>query len=154
MNRDIEKLIPTLRSLDIPLLCYNPLAGGLLSGKYSFDQTVSAGRFWENPAYQGRYWKKDTFQALEMIDKSCKEHGITVLNAAFSWLIHHSMLDAEKGDGIVLGCSSIQQLEQNLAGTLKSTELPPELVETIERAWPLCLATAFEYFRGYSKQEE
>lgn len=52
ITRQVEmELFPCLRRLGIRFLCYNPLAGGLLTGKHRFDEDPSAGRFKDNSMY-------------------------------------------------------------------------------------------------------
>ena len=91
LTRDVEReLFPCLRNYGISFNAYNPLAGGLLTGKYkSLDDFPDSGRFSENKGYRGRYWKQDYFEVLQKLGEACKEHGLTPTQAAMSWLVNH-----------------------------------------------------------------
>jgi aryl-alcohol dehydrogenase-like predicted oxidoreductase len=70
ITRDVEKeLFACLRALKIRFYAYNPLAGGLLTGRYDFSkfEEVPAGRFKNSDMYLQRYWKEDYFKALETV---------------------------------------------------------------------------------------
>jgi aflatoxin B1 aldehyde reductase len=64
-------------------------------------------------------------------------------------------LDASNGDGVLLGASSIDQLEQNLksCSLASETELPTPLIDAFDRAWELIESNEerpFPYWRSYS----
>ena len=63
-----------------------------------------------------------------------------------SWLIHHSLLDEERGDGIILGVSSLEHLLQNMAAC-EQAELNPEILEILDRGWEVIKPDCFKYFR-------
>ena len=67
-------------------------------------------------------------------------------------LIHHSMLDASCGDGIILGASSPQQLAANLNACVGagSGPLPSAVVEAFEAAWERTASSCPTYYSGYS----
>lgn len=61
---------------------YNPMAGGLLTGRYGrYEDAPTDGRFTHRPNYQRRYWKKSYFDAVEIIKSSCEKEGITIIEA-------------------------------------------------------------------------
>ena len=61
---------------------YNPLAGGLLTGRYeSFENAPSDGRFTHRPNYQNRYWKKSYFDAVAVIKEAAGKYGISTIEA-------------------------------------------------------------------------
>jgi aflatoxin B1 aldehyde reductase len=55
------------------------------------------------------------------------------ISAALRWLVHHSKLDSDRGDAIIIGASSIAHLQHNLSA-LKQGPLPQQVVEAINRA--------------------
>jgi len=149
-RRPEDELFPALKELGIRFYAYNPLAGGLLTGKYtSYNTRPSDGRFAAMPFYQDRYWKKSLFRAIESLTNECWAEGIPPVSAAFRWLAHHSELDFGHGDGIILGATSIAQLEQNLQAC-EQGELPGRIVEAYDRAWEEGKAESPAYFRIYS----
>jgi aflatoxin B1 aldehyde reductase len=153
--RAIEpELIPCCRKYNISIVIYNPLAGGLFSGKIkSADIAPSSGRF-SNTAksgemYRDRYFKSSTFEALKLVEDVAQKHGLTLLEIALRWCVHHSELRTRvKGgnDGVIIGVSSFEQLEGNLRD-LEKGELPEEVVGVLDEAWMIAKASAPTYFR-------
>ena len=130
---------------------YNPLAGGLLTGRYArFEDAPTDGRFTHRPNYQGRYWKKSYFDAVDVIRTAAEKAGITTIEAAYRWLAYHSMLDDARGDAIIIGASKLNHLLDNME-TLKKGPLPEEVLEAFREAWALTKGDSPEYFTLYQK---
>jgi aflatoxin B1 aldehyde reductase len=148
LSRGIEtELLPALRRHGMRFYAYNPLAGGVLAGKYAgMADEPTPGRFTFRPNYRNRYWKKSFFEALELLSNACREQDIPLVQAAYRWLMHHSGLRAAAGDGIILGASSLAQLEQNLAA-MRQPPLPTSIVEAFEAAWGATRPECPAYFR-------
>ena len=128
---------------------YNPLAGGLLTGRYGhYEDAPTDGRFTHRPNYQGRYWKKSFFEAVDLIRKAGEKYGINTIEATYRWLAFHSMLDGSRGDAILIGASKLGHLQQNM-DTLKAGSLPEEMVEAFNQAWAITKADSPEYFTLY-----
>ncbi len=131
---------------------YNPLAGGLLTGRYGhYEDAPTDGRFTHRPNYQGRYWKKSFFEAVDLIRKAGEKYGINTIEATYRWLAFHSMLDGSRGDAILIGASKLGHLQQNM-DTLKAGSLPEEMVEAFNQAWAITKADSPEYFTLYTGQ--
>ena len=131
---------------------YNPLAGGLLTGRYGhYEDAPTDGRFTHRPNYQGRYWKKSFFEAVDLIRKAGEKYGINTIEATYRWLAFHSMLDGNRGDAILIGASKLGHLQQNM-DTLKAGPLPEEMVQAFEQAWAVTKADSPEYFTLYTGQ--
>uniref|UniRef100_V9KR16 Aflatoxin B1 aldehyde reductase member 2 n=1 Tax=Callorhinchus milii TaxID=7868 RepID=V9KR16_CALMI len=156
-TRQVEvELLPCLRHFGIRFYAYNPLAGGLLTGKYRFedkDDKQPAGRFFGNnwaEAYRKRYWKEEHFRAIDLvqkaIDAACSPKKLSLTSAALQWMYHHSKLQGDLGDGVVIGVSGLEQLQQNLAGS-EEGPLPPSVVEAFNEAWMLVAHDCPNYFR-------
>lgn len=132
---------------------YNPLAGGMLTDKYSrYDKGIKSGRFINRPNYQERYWKDSYFSAIDMLKCVCEKNDIGIIEATYRWLSYHSMLSAKRGDGIIVGASKLEHLKQNMS-TMAKSELPEEIVDAFQKAWLMCRPDAPEYFRLYSPKE-
>lgn len=128
---------------------YNPLAGGILTGRYvSYDNAPTEGRFTHRPNYQKRYWKKSYFDAMQLIKNACDICNISIVEATYRWLAFHSMLNGERGDAIIIGASKLNHLKQNMQA-IKSGPLPDELVHAFEEAWGKTKADSPEYFTLY-----
>lgn len=150
------ELAPCLRELGIRSYHYNPLAGGLLTGKYKSieDEAKDAGRFGiaspiSGAAYSARYWKPKTFEAVELIRAACEASGqIPMAEAALRWLCHHSVLSPEHHDGIIIGASSLGHAEANFAAVAEGP-LPATVIEAYDAAWQLVRPDSTGYFSGY-----
>ena len=148
LTRDVEReLFPCLRHYDMAFYAYNPLAGGLLTGKHSSAQEhADEGRFVRRSNYLERYWKAEYFAVLDELRAACEGRDLTLLQVAFAWLQHHSMLREDQGDGIILGASSVAHLDQNMAACA-SKPLDDELLEILDRGWDAIRPNCFRYFR-------
>lgn len=148
-----SELEPCLRKFGISLVIYNPLAAGLFSGKYSSLEEPSEGRFSTSNSlgkrYMERYFKQSMMDALAMVEPVAKQFGIPLIEVGLRWCVHHSKLQTRaKGgdDGVILGISSFEQLEQNVEACEKGP-LPDEVVQVLDRAWVRVRGDAPGYWR-------
>ena len=82
INRRVEReLLSVLRGNDIAFVAYNPLAGGMLTGKHSREGEVQKGRFLKNKNYSDRFYKPDVFDALDKINAACNKADISIIQA-------------------------------------------------------------------------
>lgn len=153
ITRSLEQeVIPACRRYGLEVVVYNPLAGGILSGKYKATDLPTEGRFSDvnqllGASYRKRYFRDSTFEALSIIEPVAEAHGLTLVEIALRWLVHHSALNVINGqDGIVIGVSSMQQLEQNLEGCEKGP-LPEEVTNALDRAWLVAKAETPNYWQ-------
>ena len=148
LTRDVEReLFPCLRNYGISFYAYNPLAGGLLSGKYqSIDEIPESGRFQSRRGYQPRYWKQDYFNVLQKLSTAYRELDLKPVDAAMSWLVNHSKLEAELGDGIILGVSKIEHLVENM-NACDHAPLDQSILDILDEGWEVIKPDCFRYFR-------
>ena len=148
LTRDVEReLFPCLRNYGMRFYAYNPLAGGMLTGKHtSIEEIPDSGRFVRERGYLDRYWKPEYFEVLNDLQRACRDHGISPVEVAMSWLTHHSMMDADRGDAILLGASKLNHLEQNLAAC-EADPLPQPILDILDRGWEVIKPDCFRYFR-------
>lgn len=124
LARGIEQeFVPMAKEFGVSLIAYNPLAGGLLTGKHNGSAITPGTRFDKNAMYQDRYWHEQNFAAVERLQSLAERAGRSLISLALNWLMHHTPTDC-----IILGASRIEQLQQNLAA-LAEGPLPPEVVE-------------------------
>uniref|UniRef100_A0A673UEG9 Aldo-keto reductase family 7 like (gene/pseudogene) n=1 Tax=Suricata suricatta TaxID=37032 RepID=A0A673UEG9_SURSU len=156
-TRQVEtELFPCLRHFGLRFYAYNPLAGGLLTGKYKYedkDGKQPVGRFFGNnwaEAYRNRFWKEHHFEAIALVEKALQaaygSGAPSMTSAALRWMYHHSLLQGAHGDAVILGMSSLEQLAQNLAAT-EEGPLEPAVLQAFERAWDLVAHECPNYFR-------
>ncbi len=145
------ELFPALRDLGIKFYAYNPLAGGLLTGRYSsFENKPESGRFAAMPFYLDRFWKESAFKALDQVARECREHNLPMAETALRWMLHHSQLSAMVGDGVIIGASTVDQLSANLKSA-QGGPLPEPIVKAYETAWETAKCECPSYFRFYSQ---
>ena len=155
ISRDIEpELFTACRRYGIDIVAYNPLAGGLFSGKArSTDAVPDSGRFSDVSAGQGaryraRYFRDTNFQALQLAERAAEKHGLTMVETALRWMVHHSQLRIRDGnDGVIIGVSSVAQIEDNL-DHLEKGPLPDEVVQALDEAWEVSKPGSASYWRG------
>lgn len=111
-------------------VCYNPLAGGLLTGKQKKGQTPLQGtRFDGNKVYLGRYWHDEYFDAVDQLRRIAQETGLSLVQLAIRWLAQ------QKGaDCLILGASRLGQLEENLRA-LDAPALEESQLEACDQVW-------------------
>jgi diketogulonate reductase-like aldo/keto reductase len=116
----------------------NPLAGGAFARSFGTGSAVAAGSRFDishaqGKLYRDRYWNDGYLDALAEIQRSCATHGLDAISVAVRWLIHHSQLNAERNDGVIIGASSLEQLRHNLAAVTEGP-LPTDVLTAIDDA--------------------
>lgn len=131
LARNIEQeFVAFAKEYRVSKVVYNPLAGGLLTGKQSLESGPAEGtRFDGNQRYLERYWHPGYFQAVESLKKLSAECGRPLLEIAFRWL-----LDQDHVDAVILGASKIEHLRANLAASA-AAPLSAEVREGCDRIW-------------------
>lgn len=130
LARGIEQeYIPMARELDVGMVVYNPLAGGLLTGKHNFERYTPGTRFDGNKMYQDRYWNEVNFHAISDLKSLAESHGCSLRGIALNWILHHTPIET-----MILGASSLDQMKQNLV-TCEEGPLPTEVLEGCDRIW-------------------
>ncbi|XP_059749065.1 aflatoxin B1 aldehyde reductase member 2 isoform X1 [Bos taurus] len=113
-TRQVEtELLPCLRHFGLRFYAYNPLAGGLLTGRYQYedkDGKQPLGRFFGNSwaeVYRNRYWKEHHFKGIALVEKALQAaYGTSapsMTSAALRWMYHHSQLQFSGSLPVVLG---------------------------------------------------
>ena len=118
--REIEReLLPLCGEEGIGVIPYNPIAGGLLSGKHNRDAGPEEGsRFTLGTAaerYQDRYWHEGMFETVDQLRPIASEAGMTLPQMAIAWVMAHPVVTAP-----IIGASRPEQL----AAAMKAAEAP------------------------------
>jgi aryl-alcohol dehydrogenase-like predicted oxidoreductase len=130
LARGIEpEYLPMTREFGISTVVYNPLAGGLLTGKQSAAGPLAGTRFDNNQMYLGRYWHDAYFKAVAETLNIARAAGRTPVSLALNWLLHHTSADC-----VILGASRLAQLEENVKA-LGEGPLAPETVAACDGVW-------------------
>src|SRR5580704_7169786 len=120
-GRDLEReLVPMMESEKIGLLVWSPLAGGLLSGKFSRTQ--------QKPADSRRSGfdfpivdKERAWKILDVMAPIAKAHACSAARVSLAWLLAKPVVTS-----IIIGAKRLDQLQDNLAAvelTLSADEL-------------------------------
>ncbi len=130
-----DELFPLLRKLNIAIYAYSPIAGGFLARTRA---QIEAGesRFGDAnfTMYAEMYKKPAYLDLLDKWEKIAEEVGCTKAELAYRWVAYHSALEADKGDGVIVGASSLKQLEATFEG-LEKGPLPGDAAKKIEGLW-------------------
>jgi aryl-alcohol dehydrogenase-like predicted oxidoreductase len=124
--RSFERdLLPMCEEEAVAVIPYNPLAGGLLTGKHDGAAPPPAGsRFSLGTAarrYQERYWNEREFETIEALRPIAAEAGMSMATLALSWVLSNKAITAP-----IVGASRPEQLADSLAAAEKGP-LPAEL---------------------------
>ena len=113
--REIEReLLPLAQEEGLGVIPYNPLAGGLLTGKYAAGSTPQAQtRFTMGTAtqmYQDRYWNERCFASVGQLQALAQQAGVPLATLAVAWTMANPQVTAP-----LLGASKPEQLDDTLA---------------------------------------
>jgi len=125
-----EEYQPMCKQFGVSTVVYNPLAGGLLTGKHSRQRPIEGSRFDNNKLYSDRYWHPAYFDAVEELQRAAAKIGRSLADVALNWILHHTPTDCA-----ILGATKIEHLEQNLAAVEKGGPLPDETIAVCDQVW-------------------
>ncbi len=131
LYREIEhELFPLCLDQGIGVIVYNPLAGGLLTGKHKrsappADNTrfAVAGKL-----YIDRYWNEASFDAIERLKSLFDARGKSLTHVSISWALKHKAVTST-----IIGATSAEQLRDSLQGV--ELELDEEEMEQLNNVW-------------------
>jgi len=128
--REIEReLLPLALEEGLGVIPYNPLAGGLLTGKHSLQTGPTAGtRFTLGSAagrYQDRYWHEREFATVEALTRVAQEAGQSLTTTAVAWVLAHPAITSA-----IIGASRPEQLTETLNASDKP--LDPQLTSRLD----------------------
>lgn len=127
-----ESLFPLARSFGIGTMVYNPIAGGLLSGKHQPGKPPAKGtRFTlgaTGEVYRARYWNQRLLKEAVALKRDAERQGMSLVTAAVAWVLSNPDVTAA-----IIGASRPAQLKDHLQAP--DTTLPPALKERLDRVW-------------------
>jgi aryl-alcohol dehydrogenase-like predicted oxidoreductase len=124
-----QELLPFCRDQQIAVVPYNPLSGGLLTGKHTAKSPIAGSRFDRMPLYRDRYWNATNFAALERLSQVAQEARRSLTQLAIGWLLQQSSVTS-----VILGASQPEHLEQNLA-VIDLPPLPESALTACDEVW-------------------
>lgn len=130
LARGIEQeFVPMAEHFGISIIAYNPLAGGMLTGKHQPDAIVRGTRFDNNKQYQDRYWHPQDFEAVARLRQIAEDAGRSLISLALAWIMHRHGIAS-----VILGASSTRQLDENLRAA-QDGPLNEETLAACDRVW-------------------
>ncbi|MFZ0077917.1 MAG: aldo/keto reductase, partial [Trebonia sp.] len=122
--RQVERdMLPFCEEDGVGVIPYNPIAGGLLSGKHSGSAPPPEGRFtlgWAGQMYQERYWNERAFETVGALRKLADQAGTSLVTLSVAWVLASKAVTAP-----IIGASRPEQLDASLAAA--EYKLDPDL---------------------------
>jgi aryl-alcohol dehydrogenase-like predicted oxidoreductase len=109
-GRELEReIVPVALDQSLSILVWSPLAGGLLSGKFSQDSAGPEGArrtTFDFPPID----RERAFRIVEVMRPIAQAHGVSVARVALAWTLQRPGITS-----VIIGAKSLQQLADNLA---------------------------------------
>jgi len=123
------EILPLALSEKIGVISYNPLGGGLLTGKYALDLKSDSGRLSSDSMYSDRYGDNWRLEAAVRFKEFAESNGFHPVSLAVAWVSHHPAITAP-----IIGARNVGQLEDSLNS--REIQMTPELYGRICRLTP------------------
>jgi aryl-alcohol dehydrogenase-like predicted oxidoreductase len=107
-GRDIEReIVPLLQDQQLGLMVWSPLAGGLLTGKYTRNTNPEEGRRlnFDFPPVN----REKAYDIIDVMQEIAKAKNVSVAQVALSWVLHQPAVST-----VIIGAKNPQQLDDNL----------------------------------------
>ena len=126
-GRDLEReIVPLANDQQLAILPWSPLAGGILSGKFSRDGQGPAGSRRATSDFPP-IDRERAFRVIDAMRPIAKAHGSSVARVALAWLLHQSAVTS-----VIIGARNNEQLVDNLGAT--DVKLASEDLTTLNNA--------------------
>jgi aryl-alcohol dehydrogenase-like predicted oxidoreductase len=136
------EFIPFCQMHKMGLITYNPLAGGILSGKYQKSETPPENsRYSILKAYAPRYWREDYFETVDVLRTVAEEHDMSMAELAMRFVVSNPAITS-----VLVGFSKEAQLLQNLESVEKGA-LPADALDMCGEVWKKLSGNTFQYNR-------
>jgi len=124
-GRDLERdVVPLLQDQKLGLMVWSPLAGGLLTGKFSPDGKGPDGS--RRATFDFPPIDKDrAFRCVDAMRPIAERHGVSIAQVALAWLLVKPWVTT-----VIIGARSMEQLEDNLASC--KVTLSPEDIQALD----------------------
>ena len=124
------------------MICWSPLASGMLSGKYRGQESpAKETRFGKSQFYARRFWWKESVALVDEVATIAEELGKTSSQIALAWLLGDRRVAAP-----IVGARTVDQIGENLlAGEF---DLPAEFRDRLSESLPLSHGYPKEWMDG------
>lgn len=133
LRRDIEReILPACDDDGLGMICWSPLASGMLTGKYrGTARPAETTRFGKQAhLYLPRFWFDEALGAVETVVRLAEELEKSPSEVALAWLLHDRRVTAP-----IVGARTVEQIKENLGAG--EWDLPEEAWEELARAVPV-----------------
>ena len=133
LERTVEhELLPMAADLGLGVMPWSPLAGGLLSGKYSAgnaadSQSADVASTRKGVIASSGHLTEASLRVVRAVSDVAAQLGVTASQVAIAWTLANPAVVAP-----ILGARTLEQAEENLKA-LELT-LPPEQLDYLDRA--------------------
>lgn len=103
------ELLPMAAAEGLSVFPYNPMGGGLLTGKYGVEKRPKKGRLVESQIYSKRYSAEGMYKTAQDFTALAERHGHHPAALAVAWVATHPAITAP-----IVGARTIKQLQQSL----------------------------------------
>ncbi len=127
-----DEILPLCQSQGVGVIVYNPLAGGMLTGRYQKGQDLQQGtRFAlanSGELYRKRYWKDAVFEEVEALKQFLAPRDMSLTHVALAWVLQQPAVTSA-----IVGASRPEQLEDSLQGV--DLALDDEVRDYLDQVW-------------------
>ena len=142
LARGIEQeYLPMCQHFNLSNVVYNPLAGGLLTGKQKREAPAPGTRFDSNKMYLDRYWHPSYFDAVDTLSDIAAAAGVSLVSLSLTWLLRNTPVQC-----VILGASRIDQLVENV-NAIGSRTLEDKVILELDAVWAALRGVTPKYNR-------
>jgi len=128
-----DEILPLCKAHGIGIIVYNPLAAGMLTGRYKQMTAPEAGTRFDlgnnsGTLYQKRYWKEAVFEEVNRLGDFFSARGTSLTHAALAWVLMQEGITSA-----IVGASKPEQLRDSLGGV--GMTLDAEALAACDDAW-------------------
>lgn len=113
INRSIEsELLPLCRAEGLGVIVYNPLAGGMLTGKYRRGEDMPTGaRLEAFQMYYQRYYTPEALGVVERFVEAAQARGVSPAQLALAWVLGEPSVTCP-----IVGARNLEQFNDTIGG--------------------------------------
>lgn len=133
LYREIEReLLPLCAEEGIGVIPFNPIGGGMITGKHDRSKSPTEGTRFAyggriGDLYRDRYWHEHIFKAVEDLQAIAARSGIALPTLAVAWVLSNPTITSP-----IIGASKPEQLDATLAAA--ETKLDRPLLDELDKA--------------------
>lgn len=135
------ELLPLCLDQGLGIIPYFPLAGGILTGKYSVSGAAPAGSRAETDPNFSRFLSPERIELGDEVSRIAAELGTTPTALSLAWLMHQPAVST-----VIVGATRVEQVQQNLSSA--ALELDKQTLERLDQASrPFRSGEPFAFYR-------